>query len=406
MLPRMISTTGRRLGLGLLGAAVALFVMPASGALAAHKSGQSCPHFGSCQGQKGAKGAKGVTGATGPTGPQGPTGPTGSSGGGSGGGSGATGATGPPGATGATGPEGKMGREGETGPKGETVTGPTGPSGGGGGGSGATGATGPTGEKGTNGTNGTNGATGATGPSGGPPGPTGPTGSGGGGGGGSGETGATGATGATGTTGTEGKKGEIGPTGPTGSGGTGSAGTTGALCSAAPKAGAGAHLAANEQMQGDWATSMYVPAGGTQQQVDAAISFPCEMGEEPKAEYLTEKKVVEGGVAKQCEGTGIKPEAEKGFLCVYDSSGISNIGTREVEWTEAEFVGLADPIGDLCCSTPNTPAGLLNAKAIGAFVVYRTKGFGEDGSGNPLTTPLPAAAKLSAAGSWAAREKT
>jgi hypothetical protein len=415
MFSRTVLRTGRRFGY--LGVVLALGLVFAGSAQATqtstHKSDFNCGR-GGCP-KHGPKGSTGPTGPRGPTGPQGITGATGPSGGGPGGGAaGVTGATGLTGATGATGPtgkEGKMGEEGKVGPTGPTSGSSS--SGGVTGATGTTGATGPTGEKGATGPTGGGpggggtgptgpaGETGATGPSGGPIGPTGPTG-GGTSGGGTGPTGVTGATGATG-------EGKVGPTGPTGGGpgggGTGPTGNEGPTGKEGPPGSGGGpckELKAGEQVAGAWTTMLTVSANGPQAQTEAAISYPCPLGtkEEPKVAYLTEKKISEGGILSTCEGTANKPIAEAGFLCVYQSA-VAEKGAQETEWKEAVFTGLADLAASFDATVVNEVGSKVSKSKIGELVVFRTKTF-EAGTGAALT--IPAAAQLTAAGSWAVRD--
>jgi hypothetical protein len=158
---------------GLLVAIVALIAALAGGAYAAGGS-SSGKATASAKGKKGPRGPKGDTGPAGPAGPAGPQGAKGDTG--AAGANGKDGTNGAKGTTGAQGPTGNTGPIGLTGPQGPV--GPAGPVG-------ATGPTGPVGPAGSGATGpaGPQGATGPAGPAGGPTGPTGPEGPAGAGGG-------------------------------------------------------------------------------------------------------------------------------------------------------------------------------------------------------------------------------
>jgi hypothetical protein len=128
----------------------------------------------------------------------------------------------------------------------------------------------------------------------------------------------------------------------------------------------------------------------------AAISFPCPLAEPipnskagvTKVNYIPEGKVLEPGSVPGCNGSGLEPIAEPGFLCIYQGAS-AKAGLLEKEWQNAKFFATADPVG-------NVGATKFSGK-IGELVLFRTSTFVE---GTPTTT-IPAAAMLSAAGSWA-----
>jgi hypothetical protein len=195
-----------------------------------------------------------------------------------------------------------------------------------------------------------------------------------------------GATGPTGPAGPEGKEGAKGVTGPTGSGGGGGS---------ARETEAG-KLASGKSETGTWSANLQVAAGAPQAQADGAISFPITLPAKILAanvKYLNEKQVGEPGSIPGCIGSGQEPIAEPGFLCVYQGA-TATVGSLESEWKEAKFFGLEDPVGNLNMNAAGKPSGL-----IGELVVFRTNTFTE------APSTIPAAASLTAAGSWAVTAK-
>jgi len=240
------------------------------------------------------------------------------------------------------------------------ATGPTGATG-------ATGATGPTGAAGANGTNGATGATGATG------------------GVGVGLTGGTGATGAT------------GPTGPTGPGGT-------------SRETAAGTLAPGKTERGTWATQLSIPAGAPQTQAAAPIPFQIPLSEKQgfnlNVRYMNETEVLNPEEHLECAGNAVEPAAAPSWLCVFQGATAEN-GALATEWKEAKFFAVENAAGETCELNKLTPPeAVLKCKGIktenfqiGGSVVYRTNTFKE-----PPTT-VPAAAALSASGSYAVTAK-
>jgi len=115
------------------------------------------------------------------------------------------------------------------------------------------------------------------------------------------------------------------------------------------------------------------------------ITFPTALSAIPRTEYLDEKQVAEPGSVPGCSGNANNPVAEAGVLCVY-MGATATPGGLESEWQNAKFFALEDFSG-------NVKGGKL-----GEFVVFRTTVFTE-----PPST-IPAAAALTAGGSWAVTE--
>jgi hypothetical protein len=291
---------------------------------------------------KGNVGPRGPQGIQGELGPRGIAGPQGAQG--------FAGAAGAPGANAV----GVTGNEGEEGLKGAT---------------GEAGPTGPAGANGTNGAIGARGETGATGPSGGPAGPTGPT----------------------------------GPEGSGGTGGTGLAGCTPALAELGDTK--LPCLTKGQQEQGTWSASIAIPMGGPQVEASGAISFPFPLDEASrelmKVRYMDETEVLSPTEHEECVGSSVEPVATEGWLCVYQGATATE-GSLKTEWKEAGFYAVLDPQADTCKPEAGKESGVLNCTGaknfqIGALVAFRTKTFKEP------PTVLPAAAVLSAGGSWAVR---
>jgi hypothetical protein len=204
-----------------------------------------------------------------------------------------------------------------------------------------------------------------------------------------GPTGPTGATGAAGTNGTNGTNGAAGATGATGPAGFGSG-----SCKAA----------AGTEEKGTWSATINVSAGGPQEQVQAAISFPCEANEVVENRqgsptrhliYLNEKQVSEPGSVPGCNGNSNNPSAEPGNLCVYQGA-TAQVGSLEPEWKNAGFYEVSD-------ATLN-----IGGKAkTGALVVFRTTEFNSElgACTSAVACTIANSATLNAAGGWAFTEK-
>lgn len=178
----------------------------------------------------------------------------------------------------------------------------------------------------------------------GPQGPAGPAGSAGAQGekGATGEKGASGATGSTGKEGPQGPQGQAGPKGAVGPAGTSveskafegkagtceeggsefKAGTTVTYaCNGKGASGGGLPetLPAGKTETGVWSVTANIEFGGTPGGY-TSLSFPIRLGnEEPEIEYI------ELTTTEHCPGVAAEvPEAEPGYLCVYDSSSSGN----------------------------------------------------------------------------------
>jgi hypothetical protein len=138
--------------------------------------------------------------------------------------------------------------------------------------------------------------------------------------------------------------------------------------------------------RGGWSARLNVAAGGLQSQVDAVITFPTPLRKIPRTVYLNEKQVEEPGSVPGCAGDAVNPVVlEPGVLCVYMGATATN-GSLESEWQNAKFFALEDFAGNI-----------MGGK-LGELVVFRTTVF------NDPPTTIPAAAALTAAGSWAVTE--
>jgi hypothetical protein len=164
-------------------------------------------------------------------------------------------------------------------------------------------------------------------------------------------------------------------------------------------------LTKGQQEQGTWSASIAVPMGGPQIQASGAISFQFPLTdaqrETLKVRYLNETEVLEPGVFPECVGNAQEPFAQEGWLCVYQGA-TATFGSLKTEWKEAGFFGIENGTGDTCLPTAPAESGVLMCTGtknfqIGGLVVFRTKTFKE------TPTTLPAAAALSAAGTWAVR---
>jgi hypothetical protein len=164
-------------------------------------------------------------------------------------------------------------------------------------------------------------------------------------------------------------------------------------------------LTKGQQVQGGWSASLSVPMGGPQIQASGVISFPIPLDEASreimKVRYLNETEVLEPGAFPECVGNAQQPFATEGWLCVYQGA-TGTPGSLKTEWKEAKFFAIENFAGETCLPEAGKESGVLLCTGtknfqIGGLVVFRTKEFKE-----PPTT-VPAAAALSAAGSWAVR---
>jgi hypothetical protein len=145
-------------------------------------------------------------------------------------------------------------------------------------------------------------------------------------------------------------------------------------------------------MKGSWGADFNVSPGGSQQEVNAPITFQVPLNEKlnvAHTKYLNEKQVGEPGSVPGCNGSTNEPEAEPGFLCVYTGEQALP-GCLESEWKNAEFRSISDPNGNRLEGTTNVSYAVL--------VVFRTKEFTE------VPTILKAPANLCAGGSWSVTE--
>jgi len=229
----------------------------------------------------------------------------------------------------------------------------------------------------------------------GPTGPTGPTGP-------AGATGATGPAGATGPQGVTGAAGAPGATGPAGK--TGATGATGTVAKT---------LGIGQQERGGWSATINVSAGGPQSQASGVVSFPIPLSVKqgvsniPPAKtglhvrYMNEKEVEEPETHPGCTGNVQEPNAEPGWLCVYQGATAEN-GSLATEWKEAGFYAVQNLAGEGCLlAGANQPLACRSDMnfQIGALVTFRTNTFNEP------PTAIPAAAALTAQGSWAVTAK-
>jgi hypothetical protein len=120
-----------------------------------------------------------------------------------------------------------------------------------------------------------------------------------------------------------------------------------------------------------------------------------------KVRYLTEVEVFEAEAHPECVGSAQEPFAAEGWLCIYQGA-TAEPGSLKPEWKEAGFHAFQNAAGEGCLPALAEGSGVLTCIGsknlqIGGLVVFRTKTFKE-----PPTT-VPAAAALTAAGSWAVR---
>jgi len=124
-------------------------------------------------------------------------------------------------------------------------------------------------------------------------------------------------------------------------------------------------------------------------QTQGAITFPCPLGEEvAKVEYLNETKVAESGLRPNCPGSGTKPEAKAGFLCVFNSA-LAVAGSKDNEFVNAE---------ETTIESTNGEQG--KTSKVGALVVFKTTEYEEGVIGHTIAK----AAVMSAGGAWAVKE--
>jgi hypothetical protein len=159
---------------------------------------------------------------------------------------------------------------------------------------------------------------------------------------------------------------------------------------------------------GTWSASLSVPAGGRQIQADATIAFPIPLSGNQatklKVRYMNEAEALEPIEHPECTGTAQEPNAQEGWLCIYQGA-TATYGTLNTEWKEAGFFAVQNGAGETCVPTFPAASGVLTCKAeenfqLGGLVAFRTKTFREE----PPTT-IPVEATLSAAGTWAVRAK-
>jgi hypothetical protein len=165
-------------------------------------------------------------------------------------------------------------------------------------------------------------------------------------------------------------------------------------------------LLINEQEMGTWSAVIDVPAGGQQIQADATIAFPIPLSGNQatklKIRYMNETEALEPIEHPECTGTAQEPNAEDGWLCIYQGA-TAEIGTLKPEWKEAGFFAVENGAGETCRPTFPAESGVLTCKfeenfQLGGLVAFRTRTFKEV---PPFT--IPGNAALSAAGTWAVR---
>jgi hypothetical protein len=150
---------------------------------------------------------------------------------------------------------------------------------------------------------------------------------------------------------------------------------------------AGGTLPSGKTETGTWSAVIDVPKGGHSDVVAAPISFPIPLSKGLKrAEYIKEEETApehckeEGGTEKL--GTAKEPEAEKGYLCVFE-------GEEEREWKNATFRVFHTPDGFPFIPGQAAPTGLL--------AIFKTT--------ETETEAIAEPAYLSASGSWAVTEE-
>jgi hypothetical protein len=168
--------------------------------------------------------------------------------------------------------------------------------------------------------------------------------------------GAAGATGAAGVTGPAGATGPVGAQGPQGTAGIngtdGANGATGATGATGSPWTAGGTLPAGSTETGTWMASVRrtskeeveQQSSGEFGSVQATISFPIPLTEEPTPHYIETKEVEEEKLPAGCKGTPVKPEAEPGNLCIFATlpSSITHLELENSEGPVGGF-GFADP---------------------------------------------------------------
>jgi hypothetical protein len=139
--------------------------------------------------------------------------------------------------------------------------------------------------------------------------------------------------------------------------------------------------------------------GGPQAEADGVVSFNPQYRGQPATLTLTYKNEAESlSPASPCLGAPNEPIAVKGNLCVYRGSSVAKeVADKEIiePQNEVSPAGtFADPLGEFfenkstCVNeTPHCNSGVL--------VIFRTKGFVEEGGGT-----VAGPAYLQARGSW------
>jgi hypothetical protein len=169
-------------------------------------------------------------------------------------------------------------------------------------------------------------------------------------------------------------------------------------------------LAAGKTEKGTWATQINVSTGGPQEQAASPIPFQIPLSETQgfnlNVRYMNETEVLSPEEHLECAGNAVEPAAAPGWLCVFQGATAEN-GALKSEWKEAGFFAVENAAGETCELNKLTPPeAVLKCKGIktenfqiGGSVVFRTSTFKE-----PPTT-VPAAAALTASGSWAVTAK-
>jgi hypothetical protein len=151
--------------------------------------------------------------------------------------------------------------------------------------------------------------------------------------------------------------------------------------------------------------------GAPQTQASGPFSFQIPLSEAQgsksklKIRYKNETQVLNPTEFPECVGNAQEPVAAEGWFCIYQGA-TGEFGSLSTEWKEASFFAVANGAGETCTPAVAKTAGLLTCKGeenlqLGGFVEFRTDTFKNDGT--PVT--IPAAAALTAAGTWAVRAK-
>jgi hypothetical protein len=166
-------------------------------------------------------------------------------------------------------------------------------------------------------------------------------------------------------------------------------------------------LTKGQQEQGPWSATISVSSGGPQTQAAGEIYFATPLDEASresmKVRYMNEVEVLTPTEHEECVGSAAEPFAAEGWLCIYQGA-TANFGSLKTEWKEAHFFAVENGFGESCLPAAGLESGVLTCTGtknfqLGGFVVFRTKTFKE-----PPTT-IPAAAQLTAMGTWAVRAK-